>query len=139
MEPQTTMPTVPAAPDLTLARTFLAGLVGQDGTVLRGALAPEVHLRALLPGGLHEWTGAEIVSHRFERWFGAAELEPLETWARAVVDRVQLMWRFRIRASRLGEGTFVVGQSAYADLDERGAIVRLDLVCTGYLPEASDG
>lgn len=128
-----------AAPDLTLARSFLTGLAAQDVTILRKALAPQVHLRALLPGGLREWSGPEAVAHRFERWFGAAELEALEVRALAVVDRVQLIWRFRIRARRLGEGTFVVGQTAYADLDARGAIAQLDLVCSGYLPEASGG
>lgn len=139
MEAPTSTNRVDAVLDLTLARAFLDGLGAQDVSIVRGALAPQVQLRALLPGGLHEWTGAEVVSRRFERWFGAAELEALEARVVEVVDRAHLTWRFRIRARRLGEGTFVVGQSAYADLDARGAIARLDLVCTGFMPEASDG
>ncbi len=51
-----------AAPQFALAGSFLEGLAAQDFTKLSGALAPGVRLRALLPPGLMEWTGAEATS-----------------------------------------------------------------------------
>ena len=47
------------APQFAWARSLLEGLAAQDFAQLGGALAPEARLRALLPLGLREWTGAE--------------------------------------------------------------------------------
>ena len=121
------------------AEVFLDGLVTQDFPAVRAVLAPDVHLRALLPGGLREWTGADTVADRFERWFGHTEqFAAVERGAGVVGGRVQLRWRFRLQAERLGRGSFVVEQVAYCDASER-AITHLDLLCTGYLSEPSDG
>ncbi len=119
---------------------FLAGLATQDFARLGDALAPQVQLRALLPDGLHQWTGAEAVAGRFARWFGdTVQFEHVESTAGEVGGRTHLRWRTRLQAERLGPGSFVLEQVAYADVDERGQIARLDLLCTGYLPETSDG
>lgn len=116
---------------------FLAGLVTQDFLALREALAPGVHLRALLPGGLREWAGGDVVADRFERWFGHTEqFDVVETDAGEVGGRAHLRWRLRLQAARLGPGSFVVEQVAYCDADER-EITHLDLLCTGYLSEPS--
>jgi hypothetical protein len=130
----------PEVPELTVARSFLGGLVAQDFTAVGDALAPHVRLRALLPAGLREWTGADVVTDRFERWFGDTEqFDPLEATAGEVGGRAHLRWRFRLQARRLGTGCFVVEQSAYADVEEGAGLARLDLLCTGYLLEASGG
>lgn len=121
------------------AAGFLDGLLTQDFPAVRTALAPDVHLRALLPGGLREWTGAETVADRFERWFGHTEqFAAVEHCAGVVGGRVQLRWRLRLQAERLGRGSFVVEQVAFCDTNER-EITHLDLLCSGYIPEASDG
>lgn len=121
------------------AEAFLAALVTQDFPAVRSALAPDVHLRALLPGGLREWTGAEPVAHRFEQWFGHTEqFAAIEHGSGQVGGRVQLRWRLRLQADRLGPGWFVVEQVAYCDTDEHG-LSHLDLLCTGYLSDSSDG
>ncbi|HUF85573.1 MAG TPA: nuclear transport factor 2 family protein [Acidimicrobiia bacterium] len=118
---------------------LLDGITAQDFAGLQTALAPDVHLRALLPDGLREWTGADIVAARFERWFGHTEqFAVVERHAGEVGGRVTLRWRLRLQAERLGAGWFVVEQVAYCDANER-EVTRLDLLCTGYLPEASDG
>jgi hypothetical protein len=139
MDEQTMLAFVADVPELA-AGSFLDGLVTQDFARLREALAPHVHLRALLPGGLKEWTGAAAVADRFARWFGdTVQFEPVESSVGEVGHRNHLRWRFRLQADRLGPGSFVVEQLAYADVDQRGQIARLDLLCTGYLPERSDG
>lgn len=126
--------------ELAVARSFLVGLAAQDFRAVRDALAPAVHLRALLPGGLREWTGAEVVAGRFERWFGDTErFDPVAATVGEVARRVHLVWRFRLEAARLGPGRFVVEQSAYADVHPEGGIAGLDVVCSGYLPEACGG
>jgi len=118
------------------AASFLQGLAAQEFARLGDALAADVRLRALLPGGLREWAGADAIAHRFERWFGDTEdFELVEVAVGEIGGRLHLRWRLRLRAERLGSGWFTIEQQAYADTDDSGRIVRLDLLCTGYLPE----
>jgi hypothetical protein len=129
-----------AAPQFALAGAFLEGLAAQDFTRLGGALAADVRLRALLPRGPREWTGAEVIADQFERWFGDTEdFELLDATVGEVGGRLHLRWRLRLRAQRLGAGWFTVEQQAYADTGGSGHIERLDLLCTGYLPEGGHG
>lgn len=129
--------TAEANSKFAVAQTFLDALVAQDFRAVRATLAPQVQLRALLPAGLHEWTGAEVVAGRFEGWFGATErFDPVAATVVEVGRRIHLLWRFRLEAGRVGPGRFVVEQSAYADVETGGGITRLDVLCTGYLPEA---
>jgi hypothetical protein len=128
-----------AAPLPQRTDVFLAGLAAQDFARLGGALAADAQLRALLPSGLREWTGAEVIAGRFAGWFGNTEdFEVVETTVGEIGGRSSLRWRLRLRAVRLGPGWFTVEQGAYADLGEDGRIARLDLLCTGFLAEAED-
>jgi hypothetical protein len=123
-------------PESVPAGSFLEGLAAQDFARLGGALTAGVRLRALLPGGLREWAGAEAIADRFARWFGDTEdFELVEATVGEVGGRLHLHWRLRLRAERLGAGWFTVEQQAYADTDDSGRIARLDLLCTGYRPE----
>ena len=127
-------------PAFALAGSFLEGLAAQDFTRLGDALTADARLRALVPKGLREWTGAEAIAGAFARWFGDTEdFELVEATVGEVGGRLQLRWRLRLRAERLGAGWFTVEQQAYADAGEDGRIARLDLVCTGYRPEADNG
>jgi hypothetical protein len=129
------MTTASVGPQYAPADAFLDGLAAQDFARLGGALAADACLRALLPSGLWEWTGAEAIAHRFARWFGGTEdFELVEAAVGEVGGRLHLQWRLRLRAERLGAGWFTVEQQVYADADG-GRIARLDLLCTGYLPE----
>jgi hypothetical protein len=124
------------APESAAAGSFVEGLAGQDFAGLGGALAADACLRALLPSGLWEWAGTEAIANRFARWFGdTEEFELVEAAVGEVGGRLHLHWRVRLRAERLGLGWFTVEQQAYADTDDGGRIARLDLLCTGYLPE----
>ena len=129
-----------AVPQFALAGSFLEGLAAQDFAQLGGALAAGARLRALLPRGLREWTGAEVIAGQFARWFGDTDdFELVEATVGEVGGRLHLHWRLRLRAERLGAGWFTVEQQVYADAADSGRIVRLDLLCTGYRPEAGDG
>jgi hypothetical protein len=126
-----------APPTPECAGAFLGGLASQDFAQLAGALAAEARLRALLPSGLREWAGAEAIADRFARWFGETEkFQLVDAAAGEVGGRLHLHWRVRLRAERLGPGWFTVEQQAYADTGQDGRIARLDLLCTGYRPEA---
>jgi hypothetical protein len=125
-----------AVPQFALAGSFLEGLAAQDFAQLGGALAAGARLRALLPRGLREWTGAEVIAGQFARWFGdTVDFELVEATVGEVGGRLHLHWRLRLRAERLGAGWFTVEQQVYADAADSGRIVRLDLLCTGYRPE----
>ena len=127
-------------PAFALAGSFLEGLAAQDFTRLGDALTADARLRALLPKGLREWTGAEAIAGAFARWFGDTEdFELVEATVGEVGGRLHMHWRVRLQAERLGTGWFTVEQQAYADTDEGGRIAQLDLLCTGYRPEDGHG
>jgi hypothetical protein len=127
------------APQFAVAGAFLEGLAAQDFNRLDDALTADCALRALLPRGFKEWTGADVIAGQFARWFGDAEdFELVEATVGDVAGRLHLHWRLRLRAERLGNGWFTVEQQAYADAAVGGRIARLDLLCTGYRPEADN-
>jgi hypothetical protein len=128
-----------AVSQFALAGSFLEGLAAQDFAGLDAAFTADARLRALLPGGFREWAGAQVIASRFARWFGDTEdFELLEATVGEVGGRLHLRWRLRLRAERLGPGWFTVEQQAYADAAGGGHINRIDLLCSGYLPEAGD-
>jgi hypothetical protein len=128
------------APEFALAGAFLESLATQDFARLGGALTGDARLRALVPRGLREWTGAEVIADVFTGWFGRTEeFELVEANIGEVSGRLHLHWRLRLRAERLGAGWFTVEQQAYADTDASGRIARLDLLCTGYRPGDGHG
>jgi hypothetical protein len=130
----------PAAPQFAAAGAFLDSLAAQDFAGLGGALTTDARLRALVPSGLREWTGAQVIAVVFTRWFGDTEdFELAEATVGEVGGRLHLHWRLRMRAERLGSGWFTVEQQVYADTDASGPIARLDLLCTGYRTDGGHG
>ncbi len=128
------------APQPAVAGEFLQALAAQDFASLTLALSEDVRLRALLPGGFHEWAGATRVTAKFAQWFGNTEQFSLvEGVAGEIGDRLYLRWQARLRAERLGDGQFVVQQHAYAGLDDAGRVSDIWLVCSGYQPERRAG
>ena len=117
------------------ARALVEAVCDRRADGIVAALAPDARMRALLPGGLREWSGAEVVAERFGRWFGDADMEVVERDVREVGGRVQVRWLVRVRAERLGEGWRLVEQVAYVDADDSGRLTGVDLLCTGYMPE----
>lgn len=132
--------TAAEVPQFALAGSFVEGLAGQDFTRLGAVLAPGVRLRALLPSGLREWIGAEVIAGQFASWFGdTQDFELAEATVDEVGGRLHLRWRLRLQAERLGAGWFTVEQQAYADTDGAGRIACVDLLCTGYRSQVDHG
>ena len=125
-----------AGPRSACASAFLDSLAAQDFARFSDALTADARLRALLPSGLRQWAGAEVIADVFARWFGGTEdFELLEATVGEVGGTLHLHWRLRLRLERLGAGWFIVEQQAYADTGEDGRLARLDLLCTGYRSE----
>lgn len=123
------------APRLAVADEFLRALAAQDFDGLARVLSEDVRLRALLPGGCHEWAGAARAAAKFAQWFGDTEKFSLtEIAAGEIGGRLHLRWRARLRAKRLGDGWYLVEQHAYADVDGAGRVCDLWLACSGYQP-----
>jgi hypothetical protein len=128
--------TATAMPQFALAGSFLEGLAVQDFARLGRVLAADARLRALVPSGFREWTGADAIADRFAYWFGdTADFDLVEATVGEIGGRLHLHWRLRLRAERLGAGWFTVEQQVYADTDDSGRLTGLDLLCTGYRPE----
>jgi hypothetical protein len=78
--------------------------------------------------------GADAIAGRFEGWFGSAtDFTVLSTGNQEVAGRSLLQWRFRLH--REGRTPEVIEQVAFVDAGPDG-VHRLDLLCSGFLPEA---
>jgi len=115
------------------SQTFLDHLAARRFEELASSLAPDAVARFLLPPGAQETIGADPIARRFEGWFGgASSFSVLSTGNQPVGGRSLLHWRFRL--SRDGQSTEVIEQVAFADAGPAG-IYRLDLLCSGFLPD----
>lgn len=113
--------------------TFLTALTGRDFDLLATCLSPAARARLLLPRGPEEISGREPIARRLEGWFApATEFEVLSTNSTEVGSRHRLTWRFR--TVRPGRPREVVEQVAFCDLGREG-IDRIDLMCSGFLPD----
>jgi SnoaL-like domain len=122
----------------SVAETFLEALAVQDFPRLASVFSDDVHLRALLPGGLYEWDGTARLEATFARWFGDTEaFEVVDTQVGTIGPRLCLRWRVRLQAERLGPGWWVAEQEAYGDLND-DRLTELSLLCSGYLAEPVD-
>jgi len=117
------------------AGRLLEALAHQDFVMLADALEGDVHLRALVTGGMVELEGSADVADKFKFWFGDTDaFELLDASIGEVAERLHLSWRIRLHAPRLGDGWRFVEQQTYVTCAESGRIARIDLLCTGYIP-----
>jgi hypothetical protein len=112
----------------------LAGaLVAGDFDRLTTILTADVHMRALIPPGPIELSGAAAAAAKFASWFGGSKsLELVRTGSDEVGDRLHVFYRLRVK--RRDEPTSIVEQHLFCSLDG-GRITALDLVCSGFRPE----
>jgi hypothetical protein len=116
---------------------FIAALAERDFTRLAGTLTPEVRMRALIPPGFVEISGAEAATAKFESWFGDAEdLGLIRSGSDAVGDRLHVFYRLCV--TKPGGAPKLVEQHLLCTLDT-DRIDGLDLVCTGFRPDAEAG
>jgi TusA-related sulfurtransferase len=118
--------------------TFVEALARRDFGAVEATLSPAVRFRGLLPSGAMECEGSGAVVERLTAWFGAAEqFEVQEASAQPVADRMRGQYRFRLRPHPFvpESGWQVIEQQAFCEI-ANGKIVALDLLCTGFRPEA---
>ncbi len=111
---------------------FLELLAARDFEMLVASLASNAHARFLLPHGLEEYDGRDAIVARIRSWFGSASLFDL---AASTEDQVGMRHRISWRFNVVRDGSRqVIEQLVYLDLSPQG-IERIDLLCSGFLPE----
>lgn len=112
---------------------LVAALAERDFDRLAGVFATDTHMRALIPPGPIEVSGAEPAAARFATWFGDAEgFELIESRSYDVGDRLHVSYRLRVK--RPGDSWKVIEQHLFCAL-EGARITAVDLVCSGFRPE----
>lgn len=112
---------------------LIAALAARDFRRLAATLTANVRMRALLPPGLVEISGAEGAAARFSSWFGDAEtFELIHSGSEAIADRLHVSYRLRV--TKPGDAPKLVEQHLLCALDG-DRISALDLVCTGFRPD----
>src|SRR5919205_3225120 len=76
---------------------LIAALAQRDFSALADRLTPDVRMRALIPPGVVELSGAELAAAKFASWFGdAEELELILSGSDAFADRLHVFYRLRV-------------------------------------------
>jgi SnoaL-like domain len=116
-----------------LGDALVSALAERDFDRLAGTLAPGARMRALIPPGLVELSGAKPAAARFATWFGESErLELVQTGSDKIGDRLHVFYRLRVK--RPGDSWKVIEQHLFCALED-GHITALDLVCSGFRPD----
>jgi hypothetical protein len=115
-----------------LGTGLVTALAERDFPRLANTLAPDVRMRALLPPGPIELSGADAAAAKFSAWFAdAEEFELVRSGSDAVADRVHVFYRLRVK--KPGDVRKIVEQHLLCAFDGEG-ISAIDLVCTGFRP-----
>lgn len=116
------------------AAADLAGaLVRRDFERLTAMFAADVRMRALIPPGFVELSGAEAAVAKFASWFGDAdEVELIRSGSDRFADRLHVFYRLRVR--KPGDFPKLVEQHLLCASDGV-RINSFDLVCAGFRPE----
>jgi hypothetical protein len=129
--------TAPRSSATDLGTTFVTALTEKDFGRLADTLAPNVRMRALIPPGTVEVSGAGPAAARFATWFDESErLELIRSGSDEVADRLHIFYRLRVK--RPGDPWKVVEQHLFCVADG-GRIAALDLVCSGLRPDLGVG
>src|SRR6516225_7651374 len=79
----------------SIGSRFVEAIAAKDESAIAACLAPGVELRALIPPGLRERSGAEDAAALVAGWFAdSTELDLVESRAEEVGDRLHLAYRF---------------------------------------------
>jgi hypothetical protein len=116
-----------------LGAALVTALAARDFARLADTLTPGVRMRALIPPGPVEVSGAEAAAAKFSAWFGDAEqLELVRSGSDTVADRLHVFYRLRVK--KPGDLTKIVEQHLLCAFDD-DRISALDLVCSGFRPD----
>lgn len=129
------VPRADARTDAQVARAFLAAVVTRDERSLRALLAPDIWSRAMVVREVLERHDAENTIALFHGWFGTAHtVQVLWTTTYPVATREAVAYRLRLLPEWAPDVWHVIEQTGYLRV-QQGRIRRLDLVCTGFVPE----
>ena len=118
-----------------LGTALVTALAQRDFPRLANTLTADVRMRALIPPGPVELSGAEAAAAKFSSWFAdAEEFELLRSGNDTVADRLHVFYRLRVK--KPGDQSKIVEQHLLCTYDD-DRITALDLVCTGFRPEMS--
>jgi hypothetical protein len=117
--------------DATAGTRLVEALAARDEDAIAACFALDAELRALVPPGVRERTGAAEIAALLRSWFAdSTVLELAEVQTEPVGDRLRVTYRFR--GVEDGE-PYVVEQHLFCTVGEQG-IERADLLCSGFRP-----
>ena len=120
-----------------LGTGLITALAQRDFARFANTLTPDVRMRALIPPGPVEVSGAEAAAAKFASWFAdAEELELMHSGSDKVGDRLHVFYRLRVK--KPGDPRKIIEQHLLCALDE-DRITALDLVCSGFRPDDAGG
>ncbi len=118
---------------LEIGQVLVAALARQAWDELAACLDQAVRFRALIPRGLRTADDRAGAAGYFQKWFGDADqLILLASEVQPMHDRLHITYRFRSHEDQW----YVVEQHVYC-MVENGLIKELDLLCSGFRPEAA--
>ena len=116
-----------------IGNSLVSALAERDFDRLSGTLTSNVRMRALIPPGPIDVSGAKPAAARFATWFGDSEaLELVRSGSEEIGDRLHVFYRLRVK--RRGDPWTVIEQHLICSSDD-GRTAALDLVCSGFRPE----
>ena len=125
--------TTPRSSATDPGKRFVAALVDRDFRQLARVLTADVRMRALIPPGLVEVSGAEAAAAKFSSWFGdAEELKLMRSGSDTIADRLHIFYRLRVK--KPGGVSKIVEQHLVCEYDD-DRVAGLDLVCSGFRPD----
>jgi hypothetical protein len=115
----------------TVGSRLVEAIAAQSATAISACFAADAQLRALIPPGLRERTGAPEIAALIASWFAdSTELVLVDADAKDVGDRVRVTYRLEgVEDSQ----PYVVEQQLYGTVRD-GRIERADLLCSGFRP-----
>ena len=114
---------------------LVGALAERDFDRLAETLAPDVRMRALIPPGPLDLSGAKRAAARFATWFGDSDaLELVRSGSNEIGDRLHVFYRLRVK--RRGNPWEIIEQHLFCS-PKNGQIAALDLVCSGFRPDPS--
>jgi hypothetical protein len=112
---------------------FIAALADRDFSQLADTLTRDVQIRALIPPGLVEISGAEAAAAKFSSWFGdAEEFELVRSGTDAFADRGHVFYQLRVK--KPGGAPKLLEQHLLCAF-EGDQVRAFDLVCSGFRPD----
>ena len=119
----------------SLGARLVRGIAKQDPQAIADCFTDQAQVRALVPPGLRERTGAADAAGLIAGWFAdSTELELLDSHTNEIGDKLHIGYRFT--GTEHGQ-PYTVEQHLFCAL-ANGKIDHADLLCSGFRPRHSN-